>query len=84
MHKVKGIISIGLIGLGVVFFTGVSPKISLAEDTYICYRYVDGEPTGGFIKVKANSKEEAERKALREYREKLNMRTDYVKCEYSW
>ena len=48
---------------------------------WVCYRYVDGEATGGYVKVYANSKYEAEKKALKKYREELGYRTDYVKCK---
>jgi len=48
---------------------------------WICYRYVDGEPTGGYVKVYADSKYEAEKKALKKYRDDLGYRTDYVKCK---
>jgi len=44
-------------------------------------RYVDGEPTGGYVKVYADSKYEAEKKALKKYRDDLGYRTDYVKCK---
>ncbi len=49
------------------------------EHTYECYRYVKGKPTGGWIKVKASSKSEAERKALIRFKQ-LGGRVDYAKC----
>ena len=49
--------------------------------TWTCYRYVDSNPTGGFVKVEAYSKYEAEKKALRKYREELKYKTDFVKCQ---
>lgn len=50
-------------------------------DTFKCYRYVDGSPTGGYIKVEADSKSEASEKALQEYKD-MGKRVDYVECEY--
>jgi len=49
--------------------------------TLTCYRYVDGEATGGFVKVEAYSKYEAEKKALKKYIDDLGYKTDYVKCK---
>jgi len=49
------------------------------ERTYECYRYVKGKPTGGWINVKASSKSEAERKAVRRFKE-LGGRVDYARC----
>ena len=40
---------------------------SLFASKYICYRYVNGEATGGFVKVYADSKSEAEKKSLKKY-----------------
>jgi len=51
-----------------------------ASSAWTCYRYVDGGPTGGFVKVYANSEEEATKKATKKY-EKLGYRFDYVKCK---
>lgn len=51
-----------------------------AASNYTCYRYVDGKPTGGFVKISADSKSEAEAKALAWY-QKEGMRVDYVVCE---
>lgn len=48
---------------------------------WICYRYVDGEATGGYVKVYTDSKYEAEKKALKKYRDELGYKTDYVKCK---
>ncbi|WP_230656342.1 hypothetical protein [Psychrobacter sp. I-STPA10] len=50
-----------------------------ASYSYECSRYVDGSPTGGHVKVVADSKSEAEQKAMQKYKE-LKLRTDYVKC----
>ena len=46
---------------------------------YECSRYVNGEYKG-FIKVVADNKQEAERKAYEKYKE-LRLRVDYVKCK---
>ncbi len=50
-----------------------------ATMTYECYAYVDGEPTGGFVKVSADSKSEAEIKAMKKYKE-IKVKADYVNC----
>jgi hypothetical protein len=69
-----------------LFLTGILlASIGFASNytfasTWVCYRYVNGEPTGGFIKVEADSKEEAEVKALKEYK-KLGYTLDDVKCK---
>lgn len=47
--------------------------------TYTCYRYVNGEPTGTWISVDANSKSEAESKAYARMK-KLGGQVDYAKC----
>lgn len=47
--------------------------------SYECSRYVNGEYKG-FIKVIADNKQEAERKAYEKYK-KLRLRVDYVKCK---
>jgi len=52
----------------------------LLADTWTCYRYVDGSPTGGFVKVQASSKQEAEQKSLKKYK-KLGFKVDYTKCQ---
>ena len=46
---------------------------------YECSRYVNGEYQG-FIKVSANNKQEAERKAYEKYRQ-LRLKVDYVNCK---
>jgi len=51
-----------------------------AEMKWTCYRYVDGQPTGGTVTVYADSKSEATEKALKKY-EKLGYRTDSVNCK---
>ncbi|HHT00817.1 MAG TPA: hypothetical protein ENK73_08190 [Thiomicrospira sp.] len=50
--------------------------------TYECYRYVDGKPTGTWIKVKADSKSEATSKAYQRYDE-LGVKVDSVNCKYA-
>ena len=52
----------------------------LLADTWTCYRYVDGSPTGGFVKVQASNKQEAEQKSLKKYK-KLGYKVDYTKCK---
>jgi hypothetical protein len=64
-----------------VGFIGVSNA-----DTYTCYRYKNGKPTGGHVKVKANSKYEAEKKAMEKYRKMHDslfggFKADYVNCK---
>ncbi len=49
--------------------------------TWTCYRYVNGESTGGFVKVEADTKEEAEKKSYKKYK-KLGYEVDYTKCYY--
>ena len=46
--------------------------------SYECSRYLNGEYKG-FIKVTADNKQEAERKAYQKYRE-LRLKVDYVRC----
>jgi hypothetical protein len=59
---------------GVVFST-----FSFATE-WVCYRYVNGEPTGGFIKVTAQSKQEAHKKAMTKYKD-LGYKIDSVNCK---
>ncbi len=59
----------------IVFFCASSSFAS----TYECYRYVKGQPTGTWIKVKADSKSEAERKAYKQFKE-LGGRVDSANC----
>ena len=51
-----------------------------ASMKYECSRYVSGDYKG-FIKVVANNKSEAEKKAFKKYKNELKMRVDYVKCK---
>lgn len=48
--------------------------------TYDCYRYVNGKPTGSWIRVKADSKEEAESIAYSRMKESGGV-VDYAKCK---
>jgi len=59
----------------------MSAAPALAAQTYTCYRYVDGKPAGGHLKISASSKEEATRTALDRYRNKLKKRVDSVNCK---
>ena len=56
---------------------------SVVAKEWTCYRYINGKPTGGFIKVQADNKEEAEIKSMKKYK-KLGYSLDYTKCEVSW
>lgn len=47
--------------------------------SYECYRYVNGHPTGTWIKVQADSKSEAEAKAYARFKE-LGGQVDSVNC----
>jgi len=57
-------------------------EISFATN-FICYRYIDGKPTGGFLKVDASSQKEAERISKENYK-KLGYSLDYTKCKRDW
>ena len=48
--------------------------------TYTCYRYSNGEPTGTWIKISANSRSEAEKKAYKRMKE-IGGHVDFVKCK---
>lgn len=47
---------------------------------YICYRYIDGQPTGSFVKIYTDSEYKAEKKAVEKYKD-LGYNVDYVKCK---
>ena len=47
---------------------------------YECYRYVDGHPTGSFVNITADNKEEAEIKAMKKLK-KLGGRVTGTKCK---
>ena len=49
--------------------------------TYTCYRYVAGHPTGGWITVRASSKDAAEARAYRRVKE-LGGQVDHAECKY--
>ena len=66
-------ISAGLILCAALFATAASAQ------SYECYRYVNGKPTGSFVNIKAGSKSEAADKALEKMKE-LGGRVDYAKC----
>ena len=71
MKKIPLILSLALVG-----------EIAFATN-FVCYRYVDGKPTGGFLNVKASSQEEAERISKEKYK-KLGYSLDYTKCKRAW
>ena len=52
----------------------------LNASTWTCYRYVNGSPTGGFVKVSASSKQEAQQKAYEKYK-KLGYKFDSINCK---
>jgi len=49
--------------------------------SFTCYRYVNGQPTGTWISIKADSKSKAESKAYIRMKE-LGGAVDYAKCKY--
>ena len=53
---------------------------SYAESTWTCYRYVNGSPTGTWVKVQASSKSEAESKAYAKMKE-IGGQVDYAVCK---
>jgi len=55
-------------------------SVANASTKYECSRYVSGDYKG-FIKIVANNKNEAEKKALKKYKNELKIRVDYVKCK---
>jgi len=65
--------------LGLVALVTLS-SMANASLKYECSRYVGGDYKG-FIKVVANSKEEAENKAYKKYKNELKIKVDYVKCK---
>jgi len=54
-------------------------SISFAS-TFTCYRYVSNQPTGTWIKIKADSKSEAESKAYARMKE-LGGKISFAKCK---
>ena len=47
---------------------------------YECYRYVDGHPTGSFVNITADTKEEATIKAMKKLK-KLGGRVTSTNCK---
>jgi len=54
---------------------------SLNAKYYECYRYVNGSPTGTWIKVQASSKSQASEKAYKRFKE-LGGKVTSVNCHY--
>ena len=67
-------IILGLVAIATILST------ANASLKYECSRYV-GNDYKGFIKVVANSKDAAEIKAYKKYKNELKMKVDYVKCK---
>ena len=63
--------------LGVLF---VGFSFANASMSWTCYRLVSKEPTGGFVKVTADTKQEATKKAIEKYK-KLRYNFDGVNCK---
>jgi len=63
--------------LVLVLFSGGS--FAQADSKWTCYRYVNGEPTGGVVYVYASDKEDANHKAMDKY-QKMHYRIDSVNC----
>lgn len=51
-----------------------------SAQTYECYRYIKGHPTGSYVNIKADSKTDAEVKALKKMA-KLGGKVDSVNCK---
>ncbi|HFU76158.1 MAG TPA: hypothetical protein ENK66_07925 [Arcobacter sp.] len=66
--------------LGLVLFVGLMSVASAKH--YKCYRYVNGSPTGGHVKVEAYTKSEAVNKALAKY-ENLGKKVHSVNCHFT-
>lgn len=66
------------------FLLVVSVSLIFASIAYAssfkCYRYVNGKPTGAWVKVTADSKSEAEGKAYARMKE-IGGKVDYCKCK---
>jgi len=54
---------------------------TLSAKYYECYRYVNGSPTGTWIKVQASSKSEASQKAYKRFKE-LGGKVTSVNCHF--
>jgi hypothetical protein len=66
--------------LGLALLVGLSSVVS--AKTYKCYRYVNGEPVGNWVKVEADSKEDAYSKAMEKFKD-LGVKADSTNCEFS-
>jgi hypothetical protein len=66
--------------LGLALLVGLSSVVS--AKTYKCYRYVNGEPVGNWVKVEADSKENAYSKAMEKFKD-LGVKADSTNCEFS-
>ena len=66
--------------LGLVLVMGLVSASN--AKTYKCYRYVNGSPTGTWIKVQASDKSEASSKAYDRFKE-LGGRVDSVNCHFT-
>jgi len=64
--------------IGITLFIFVS--VVYASLGWTCYNYVNGKATGGWISITANTRQEAEAKAVDHYRNELKLRSDYCKC----
>ena len=68
-----------IVFLALAGLSGLSGAAQALALSYECSRYANGEYQG-FIKVSADNKQEAERKAYEKYK-KLRLKVDYVKCK---
>jgi len=62
---------------GLALLVGLSSVAS--AKTYKCYRYVNGSPVGNWVKVQADSNDEAYSKAMAKFRE-LGVKADSANC----
>lgn len=68
----------GKLGLSLLIVLGLA-SIANASSSYECSRYVNGK-WKGYVKVSANSKDEAVKKAYAKY-EKMGERVDRINCK---
>jgi hypothetical protein len=66
------------LGLSLMIILGLS-SVASASYAYECSRYVKGD-WKGYVKVLANSKDEAVKKAYAKYK-KMDMRVDRINCK---
>ncbi len=66
--------------LGLALLVGMSSFASAKH--YKCYRYIGGKPIGNWVKVEADSKEEAYSKAMEKFKD-LGVKADSANCEFS-